>query len=803
MTSARRPLVFALLALLAVALMGLDVVHRFSIDTSMEHFLPKTGERKLYRISRELIDSRLTSRMVLTIGLDDPSASQAERREKLRGVVKQLHERVARVDGIQSVTSGPPKGIEEAFFELYFPRRFAFFSLQPEADARLRFTPRGLDQSSQRLKEKLGSTEGVFVRNLAPRDPWLLFYDFVTKAGGSSLRLDVEGEQFFAKYESSREGAGQDFAVLFIELRDSALDATAQAPLLSHLEAIERDIRASSELNLVFEKSGANRFAVATERSMKSDIERVFALSTFGLLLLFLVFFRSLARLAFLLLPIAIGLLTALFVSLTLRGSVHALTLAFGGALIGVAIDYPVHALCHLDLGEAESTGPSTMKRLLPTLGLAAGTTILGLFGLAWAPFPGIREIAIFSGVGIATALLVTVSTGRFLHPAKKSRRTTEATSLGLLWVLHFLQRNRMVPSLLLVVAAGLTMTGFATIRFAPGLESLAPLDPALLSEDERVQARLGQIDAGTLAVAIGSDVQEALEKNEQAEHLLSRAKEDGLLSDFENVSVLLRSVSLQKRAHREATSFPDLEESTLLSLEKNGFVRQGFADLQSELKQPLAPLTHSQLKSSPLEPLLSPFILELEGEIAIVSPLSGIQNRKALQKRLESKDGIYLFSQKRMLNQAYEDLRDRTIELLLAGLCLIFVAGLLRYRNLRQALSLFLPAVLAAGGTVGLLSLVGLQLNILHILGLLLVCSMGVDYSVFLIDTKKHPRSALLSIAIGCLSTMMSFGALGLSSAPALRALGITISVGIALALLLAPSALVFLPRRTLDDTI
>jgi len=30
------------------------------------------------------------------------------------------------------VTHGPPTDIERAFFEIYFPRRFAYFSLDPE-----------------------------------------------------------------------------------------------------------------------------------------------------------------------------------------------------------------------------------------------------------------------------------------------------------------------------------------------------------------------------------------------------------------------------------------------------------------------------------------------------------------------------------------------------------------------------------------------------------------------------------------------------------------------------------------------
>src|SRR5690606_15585150 len=109
------------------------------------------------------------------------------------------------------------------------------------------------------------------------------------------------------------------------------------------------------------------------------------------------------------------------------------------------------------------------------------------------------------------------------------------------------------------------------------------------------------------------------------------------------------------------------------------------------------------------------------------------------------------------------------------------------------------LPSLLAASTTVGILAIAGVELHLLHILGLLLVCCMGVDYGAFLVlADAEHKCGALLSSTIGCISTMLSFGALALSSAPALRALGVTIALGIVLSLLIAPTALLIAdPRR------
>jgi predicted exporter len=48
----------------------------------------------------------------------------------------------------------------------------------------------------------------------------------------------------------------------------------------------------------------------------------------------------------------------------------------------------------------------------------------------------------------------------------------------------------------------------------------------------------------------------------------------------------------------------------------------------------------------------------------------------------------------------------------------------------------------------------------------------------------------------IACASTVLAFGLLGMSSSPALQALGTTVGIGVLLSLVLAPLTLVLLVR-------
>ena len=62
------------------------------------------------------------------------------------------------------------------------------------------------------------------------------------------------------------------------------------------------------------------------------------------------------------------------------------------------------------------------------------------------------------------------------------------------------------------------------------------------------------------------------------------------------------------------------------------------------------------------------------------------------------------------------------------------------------------------------------------------------------LVGVEEHgdgPTS--LAIGISCATTVLSFGLLAASSAPPLRAIGLTVGIGVALSLLLAPAPLAF----------
>lgn len=122
---------------------------------------------------------------------------------------------------------------------------------------------------------------------------------------------------------------------------------------------------------------------------------------------------------------------------------------------------------------------------------------------------------------------------------------------------------------------------------------------------------------------------------------------------------------------------------------------------------------------------------------------------------------------------------------LLLAGVAVVFVVLAVRYRG--QAWRVITPTVLAGVLTVALLGWLGQPLQLFNVLALMLLLGMGIDYGIFLVE-HRGDASAWLAVCVGAASTWLSFGLLGLSATPALRAFGLTLLFGIGLVWLLSP---------------
>ena len=86
-----------------------------------------------------------------------------------------------------------------------------------------------------------------------------------------------------------------------------------------------------------------------------------------------------------------------------------------------------------------------------------------------------------------------------------------------------------------------------------------------------------------------------------------------------------------------------------------------------------------------------------------------------------------------------------------------------------------------------------------MNVVAVLLVLSMGVDYGIYALEggaSEDEAATTLGSVLLAALTTVLSFGLLGLSDNPALASIGSTVGLGLLFCVLTSPLVLVFSRR-------
>jgi predicted exporter len=783
--SSRRIVVVAAFTALAVA-SGAYVAGHFRISVDVARFLADAREKDLGAVATRLTGSAQARTILL--GVEGPDLETALRAARAWSGPLAQHPEVAEVH------AGPDPGIERALFDLYFPRRLDFLTPSPERELPEQLSDAGLREAARRLREALAAPEGAWIKGFAGADPLLAYPAQLRRIEAvrtGSLR--VQGGQFV--------GGEPARAILLLTTVHSPFDSTAQAPLLEHVATSFAELNRGFGGSLHLTQSGAHRFAVESERQAKADAAWLSGISLVLLVVSFYALYRSLAVLVLSLIPLALGLLAATAATLAWFGELHALTLAFGGTLIGICTDYPLHLLTHFAMRDAGTDARTVVRRLRTPLAMASGTTALGFLALASADLPGIREVGVFAIVGVGVALLSTLWLVPELIPG--SIRPTRALVRLAEWLRTRMHGGR--PGVALAAAAAtvaVCAVGLPRLRWDDDVFALnVPLRSDWVREDGQLRKAVSQAGMERLAVAIAADDEAALRLDDQVSARLRAAQADGALDGFASLHAFTWSGELQARNRRALDAEPQVAERLGQAFAAEGFRPEAFgAFAQALASPPPAPLTTADLLDSPLRPAVAPFRVELaDGRVALLTTLRGVHDGDAVARALAGLDGVYLYDAKRFASELYARYRARSLWVVAAGAAAVVGMLALRYRRLDEVCVAAAPALLAAVATLALLALAGVTASLLHLLGVLLVLCLGVDYGIFLVESRREgghdDAASLVSVAIDCLTTLLSFGLLAASSFPALSALGTSTSVGICLSLLLVLSFRAALP--------
>lgn len=763
---ARLLLLLAWLAVLAIATWALG--RGLRVEEDLRRFLPTPRTPAQVLLVDELGEGP-GSRVLLLALSGAPPEVLAARSQALRAAL------VARPQ-IVLAANGDHGGIDAVPAHLR-PYRYLLsptLDTQPLDAAFLR------DELEQRVQD-LGSPAAGLVEPLLPSDPTL-----------ETLRLAELWQP--ANAPERRHGVWFDRAgvqaLLLVQTRAAGFDSAGQQAALAAIEDAFAGTAADATTARL-EISGPGAFAVAIRDRTEREMRWIGTADTLGLLLLLGLAYRRWSMPLFGALPLASGGLAGLGAVALLFDGVHGITIAFGFTLIGVAQDYPIHFFSHLRPGQSPR---DTVRALWPTLATGVVATCISYATFLFSGVEGLQQLAVFTIAGLAVAAAGTRwLLPRLVTPAR--RDPAHSPRLARLWRgIERLPRPRIALFALALAALGV-------IALSPGafwqndLSRLTPVPPADLQRDAQLRAELGAPDVRYLLAVHGADAEAVLQASERLPPVLQRLQAQRVLDGYDLAARYLPSVATQRARQAALPDTPPLRQALDEALADLPFRGDAFAPFVDDVATARAadPLGADDLAGTPLELAVSGLLLRGEGHATALVSLTGLHDPAALAAAVEPL-GAQLLDLKQASESLVAQWRLRALAALAAAALLLAGTVWLALRAPRRVLRVLAPMALSTLLILAVLRGLGVELNLFHLVSLVLAAGLGLDYALFF-DHAGDDRDAQLrtlhAVIVCSLTTLLVFSLLALSSIPVLRAIGGTVALGVlfnfALALLIA----------------
>ncbi len=768
MIHTRRRGITAIVLWLIFLLACVGIISRTHFTTDLSAFLPRAPTPEQQLLMDQLSDG-LASRLIL-VGIEGADAPTRAR------LSQQIAQRLRADRTFVSVNNGEPVNTERDRAFLFNNRYLLSPAVTPA-----RFSADGLHAALSDSIDLLASPAGLLVKSILPRDPTGEMVQLLEQLNSGTQPKLVEGAW------ASRDGTR---ALMLMQTRAAGSDIDAQQHAMAAIrQAFDQAPSATSSAKLVM--TGPGVFSVTSRDTIKSQVSRLSIISLVLIATLLLLVYRSFSALALGLLPVISGALAGIAAVSLGFGAVHGITLGFGTALIGEAVDYSIYLFVQSEQNSADHQ--NWIKRFWPTIRLGVLTSIAGFASLLLSGFPGLAQLGLYAIAGLIVAATVTRFVLPSLLPANFRIHDVSAVGRTLSRVVQRAAVLRWPAAIVLLAACAIVVDHRASL-WNDTIASLSPVSQADVELDTRLRADMGAPDVRYLVVVSGANQESVLRAAEQVSTLLQAHVEQGQLAGFESPSRYLPSQATQRARQASLPPRPLLETRLAQAVQDLPVRAQLFTpfldDTAAARSQPL--LQASDLQQTSMAMAVDALLIQQRGQWRALLPLTAPEgvsiNAGPIRAALSAMPDVLFVDMKAESDRLYSGYLHEAIVLSLGGLVAIIALLLVVFRSPMRVLRIIAPLAAAVITVTAGLSLFGQQMIILHLVGLLLVVAVGSNYALFFDRPDPHtpilPRT-LASMLFASLTTVAGFGLLAFSDVSLLQALGVTVAPGVILALI------------------
>lgn len=764
------------------AFLGYLAAGGFPLETNILKLLPETQTDPVTEEAYRQFELATGRKTVFMVGSTDVA--------KAKSGAEKLYKAMEASGLFSGITYRVDPNRARKTYEVYEPHRQSLLSDEERGYLQQGKPELLVSQAAKTLMSpvSMGSSAGL------ASDPLFTFREFLKELQAQAGAFSINEDVLVASH------GDKHYVILVGVLQDNAFSVRAQERFQAFYSQAKAEVQQDPQVQLL--SAGVIHHAVAGTNSARQDISTIGVGSIAGVFLLMFIAFRSVGPLFVSALPVIVGFIAALFVCVLVFGKVHLFTLVFGSSLVGVSIDYAFHFMAER-LSAGKRWNPSEgLGHIFAGITLGLITSLAAYLALAIAPFTGLRQIAVFSVVGLTGAYLTVV----LWFPALLKKPSAEATPVTLRLSKAFIRAwSKWAPSAsqtrrggpkkfllgFLVVFLALTWYIAGHLKVDDNIRALQSSPASIVQEENLVKDIVGTSSGTQFFVLRGSSEDEVLSLEERLTQDLDGEQKKGHIKRYRAISKVLPSASRQQQNYQlMRAQVLDPKSAVSQYLADMGFEDEVVKKFRSSYQpNEQKPLTVEAWLRSPLRELYQPLWIAHPNEnvYASIVILDGVTNLDAMRETAERLPGVAFVSRADDISALLQTYRRLSSWLVAGAYCSIFLMLLARYR-LENAFAVMIAPVGAGLTALAVTAAAGISINLFNTLALIIVLGIGIDYTIFFAERPSDRGVTMHAVFLSAVTTILSFGLLALSGTPVIASFGLMVFVGILVSVLLAP---------------
>jgi predicted exporter len=762
---------FVHLSIPALLLLSIFFTGPVRVNTSLFDMLPKTGQSRAVMKADAVLGERNGRELVILCAAPD-----FENAKKGAAILYAEFEQSSYFENINFFFDSQ---IIADFYRYFYNYRFVI-----AGSGTLTLLENGGAQEI--AYDALTSAFGAF--NFFPldnieNDPFLLTHRRMEDFFSSSF---LSGGNMTAKEDVlAAEKDGVWYVLLRLTLAPDAVSVQAGSNVIGKIYSAASAIKESMP-TLEFYFSGIPFHSYESSSGAQREISIISTVTLLIILILFLYIFRSPLPVLFSIMAVGISLGLAATAALLVFREIHIITFVFGTTLIGTCIDYSVHFFTHWKGNPALENGLMIRRHISKSIIMSFISTEICFFVFIFAPFPILKQFAVFSMAGLLSSFLTCLCIYPMLKPPENEKRQFKIFSEKIFLAVRNLSLPRRARGVLFVVliiaTSAVLFFNHSSVKIENDISSLYTMSTSLFESEKKTAQVLDYGSPGWYFIVSGESPEETLRHEEDLAVRLEEEREKGNMVSFLGTSLFVPSVKKQKRTYEAMKNLLPLSEA---QFEYLGFPAQYAIAFEEEFA---AAQRYCLPENAPSYAGISNlWIGEQSGSYySCVMPIKPV-DEAVFRSIAEEFDYVHFINKQKDIGRDLDTLTGTILAFFLAAYIVISVIVRFVY-PLRDSLKICAVPVFLILSAVAVLTANRLPIGFFSAAAFVLVFGLGLDYIFYMTGNKKEKNNlTLLGVVLSFLTTLLSFGALAFSGFMPVHIFGLTVSAGLGAAFISA----------------